>query len=176
MTVLETERLRVARLTEDDAPFILALLNEPSFLENIGDKGVRSLDDAREYLRGGPLSSYEANGFGLYRVELRDEGIPIGICGLLRRPELEDVDVGFALFPAFWSRGYAYEAARAVLDHGRCDHGLDRIVAITSLGNEASARLLSRLGFQDEGRIPFGGHEVRLFASNGAGPAADAPL
>ncbi len=151
MTSLETQRLLLRRFTVDDAGFILTLLNEPSFLRYIGDKKVRNLDDARQYILNGPIASYEQNGFGLCLVELRESHTPIGMCGLLKRAELSDPDIGFALLPDFWNKGFAFEAATAVLNdaHGRLK--LQRILAITSLDNDASINLLQRLGFRFDG-------------------------
>ena len=164
--VLETERLVLVRLSKDDARFLLELLNEPSFLRFIGDKGVRTEADARRYVETGPLASYERFGFGLLRVELKESGEPIGMCGLLKRDALPDVDVGFAFLPRFWSKGYAFESASAVLAHARDALGLRRVLAITSPDNEASIRLLGKLGFRFErmARVPEDGPEVRLFA------------
>jgi RimJ/RimL family protein N-acetyltransferase len=165
--VITTTRLRLRRLTEADAPFIVRVLNEPSFIQNIGDRGVRTVADAETYLRMGPLTSYDRHGFGLYLVELRETMAPIGICGLLKRDELEDVDVGFSLLPAYWSRGYAFEAAAAVMAHAREAFGLQRLVAITAIHNERSGRLLGRLGFAFERTIRLGaaGEELKLFAA-----------
>lgn len=157
-----TDRLELAPLALDDAPFVLELLNTPGFLRFIGDKGVRDLDGARRYLAEGPLVSYARHGFGLLRVALRPDGTPIGICGLIRRPGLDDVDLGFALLPAFERKGYAAEAARATLERGREAHGLRRVVAITDPGNSASVRLLERLGFAFERRIELHGEELLL--------------
>jgi RimJ/RimL family protein N-acetyltransferase len=164
MTVLETERLLLRRMTVDDAQFILTLLNEPSFLRYIGDKQVRSLADARQYILNGPVASYERHGFGLLLVELRESRMPIGMCGLLKREELPDPDVGFALLPDFWSRGFAFEAAAAVLQDAR--DRLQRILAITSLDNEASIKLLERLGFTFERvtKLSEQGEPLKLFA------------
>jgi RimJ/RimL family protein N-acetyltransferase len=165
--VIETPRLALPRLTTDDADFILELLNEPSFLRYIGDKGVRTREDAARYILAGPMASYERFGFGLYRVERKDGGEPIGICGLLKRDSLEDVDVGFALLPRAWSQGFAFESAAAVLEHGRQTWGLKRILAVTSPDNEASIRLLGKLGFRFErmARLSEDAPEVRVFAS-----------
>jgi len=162
----ETARLSVRRLVADDAPFIVALLNEPSFLENIGDRGVRGLEDARRYLRDGPLSMYEQYGFGLWHVSRRDDGSAIGMCGLLRRDTLPDVDLGYAFFPAFWGQGYALEAAAATLQHGARHHGLRRVLAVVSPGNSGSIRVLEKLGMRFERlhRMDPGEPEVRLYA------------
>jgi RimJ/RimL family protein N-acetyltransferase len=148
--VLRTPRLLLRRFDLDDADFILELLNEPSFIRYIGDKGVRNRDDAREYLNGGPLESYERHGYGLYMVLSRDGSVPLGMCGILKRDELEDPDIGFAFLPRFWSKGYASESAAAVLDYGRNSFGMKRIVAITATDNSSSIRLLTRLGFKFE--------------------------
>ena len=166
MKILETERLVLRRLSSDDAAFILELLNQPSFLRYIGDKGVRTTEDAVRYIQAGPIASYERFGFGLYLVELKETGVPIGMCGLLKRDTLPDVDVGFAFLPDYWSQGYAFEAASGVMSYGREVLGLQRIVAITSLDNDASIRLLEKIGLKFEGLItpsPEVG-EVRLFA------------
>jgi RimJ/RimL family protein N-acetyltransferase len=127
---------------------------------------VRTLDDARRYIEDGPLASYARFGLGLNLVQLRDGGEPIGICGLLKRDWLEDMDLGFALRPPFWGNGYAFEAASAVLAQGREELGLRRIVAVTSLDNDRSVQLLAKLGFRFEGiaRFTEGGPELRLFA------------
>src|SRR5260221_5689804 len=144
LLVLETERLSLRRIGLSDAGFIRDLLNEPSFLLHIGDKGVRTEDDARRYIQDGPQASYERFGFGLYLVERKEGGEPIWICGLLKREWLEDIDLGFALQPRFWREGEAFEGASAVLAHARQRLGLRRIVAITSLDHEPSIRVLDR--------------------------------
>ena len=168
MIVLQTERLVLRRLSADDAGFILQLLNQPSFLQYIGDKGVRNNDDAINYIKTGPVASYERFGFGLYLVELKGTAVPIGICGLLKRDTLPDVDVGFAFLPEYWSRGYAFEAAEAVMNYGKEVLGLRRIVAITSLDNEASIRLLEKIGLKFERLIKLSEDqpEVRLFGTS----------
>ena len=168
MTVLETERLVLRMLSADDAEFILELLNQPSFLRYIGDKGVRNTEDAVRYIQTGPQASYERFGFGLYLVELKDSEVPIGMCGLLKRETLPDVDVGFAFLPAYWSQGYAFEAAAAVMNYGRAALGLRRIVAITTLDNAASIKLLEKIGLRFEGLVKLTEDqpEVRLFGSS----------
>lgn len=167
MHVLETDRLRLRPMAPADAPFILELLNEPSFIRNIADKGVRTLEDARSYIVSGPMASYERHGLGLLLVELRDTGIPIGICGLIRREQLDDVDIGFAFLERHWSKGYAVEAATASLEHGLKALGLKRIVAITAPDNLGSIRVLERIGLRFEGMIdlPQCGGENRLFTT-----------
>lgn len=165
MKVLETDRLSLRWLRADDAEFILELLNDPSFLRFIGDKGVRTLADARDYILNGPVEMYARLGFGLYLTELKEGGVPIGVCGLIKRDGLDDVDIGFALLPRFWSKGYAYEAASAVMAYGKDALGLERIVAITSPDNHASGRLLEKLGLRFERmvRLSEDAEEVRLF-------------
>lgn len=163
-TLLETPRLVLRELTADDAPFILKLLNEEGFLEFIGDKGVRSLADARQYIARGPVDSYRRHGFGLYLTRLRD-GTPIGICGLVKRDALPDVDLGFAFLMHYWSKGYASEAAAAVLVHGKTVLGLKRIVAITAVENRGSMAVLEKIGLRLEGRIRLvpEGPELNLY-------------
>ena len=150
MSVLQTERLNLRELTLDDAPFILTLLNEPSFLRFIGDKKVRTLEAARQYLLNGPMASYAHHGFGLNLVELNDSHTPIGICGLLKREELPDPDIGFAFLPDFWGKGFAYEAAVAVMNDARERLKLNRVLAIVNPDNDASIKLLERLGMKFE--------------------------
>jgi RimJ/RimL family protein N-acetyltransferase len=154
-------------MTGDDARFILKLLNEPSFLRYIGDKGVRTLADAVDYIQNGPVASYEPFGFGLYLVELKEGKVPIGICGLLKRETLADIDVGFAFLPAFWSKGYAFEAASGVMEYGRGVLGIGRIVAITAPENDSSIRLLEKMGLKFERQMVLseGAPEIKLFAS-----------
>ena len=164
--VLDTARLALFRLTPDDASFIVELLNDPSFLRFIGDRGVRTEDDARRYIETGPMASYERFGFGLYRVDLKAAAEPIGICGLLKRDTLPDADVGFALLPRFRARGYALEAAAAVLASARAMHGVERVLAITALDNVISIGLLEKLGFRFErrARLSDGAAELNVFA------------
>jgi RimJ/RimL family protein N-acetyltransferase len=163
--VLETERLILRRLSVEDAEFILKLLNEPSFLHYIGDKGVKTIADAREYILQGPIGSYERFGFGLYLTELKEDGTPIGICGLLKRDTLEDVDIGFALLPQFWKKGYAFESGAAVIAYGKGVVKLKRLVAITSPDNDASGSVLEKLGFRFERLLKLSedAGEIKLF-------------
>ena len=165
MIVCETARLRLRHLLDSDAPFILELLNEPDFIRNIGDREVRTLEDARRYIQHGPMVSYSQHGFGLFLVELRDSGRPVGICGLLKRDYLQDVDVGFALRESYRGKGYAFEAAQAAMRHGREDLGISRIVAITSPENRASMNVLRKLGLEFERslRIPDQSRDTQLF-------------
>jgi [ribosomal protein S5]-alanine N-acetyltransferase len=165
MIVCETARLRLRHLLDTDAAFILELLNEPDFIRNIGDREVRTLEDARRYIQHGPIASYGQHGFGLWLVELNDTGAPIGICGLLKRDYLDDVDIGFALRETFRGKGYAFEAASAAMRHGQQVLGISRIVAITSPDNQASMGVLRRLGLEFDRtiRIPDQSRYTRLF-------------
>lgn len=147
---LETERLSLRRLTVDDAPFVAALYNEPSFLENIGDRGVRNVEDARRFLRDGPMAMYARHGFGLWQVSRRADGVGIGMCGLLKRDTLPDVDIGYAFFPQFWGQGYAFEAVSATLRHAARALGLRRVIAVVSRGNTGSIRVLEKAGMRFE--------------------------
>ena len=172
MEVLRTDRLVLRWLSVDDAAFIHELVNDPDWLRYIGDRGVRTLDDARNYLLAGPIAMYARLGFGLYRVELRESGAPIGICGLIKRDSLDDVDVGFAFLPRFRSLGYAYEAAAATLEYGRRTFGLARIVAIVSPDNRPSIRLLEKLGLALERSIQLAPEAEEVYLFGPASPPA----
>jgi RimJ/RimL family protein N-acetyltransferase len=150
MQSIETPRLVLRELDEGDAAFILELVNDPSWLRHIGDKGVRDLDGARAYIANGPQASYARFGFGLWRVDLKDTGTPIGLCGLLKRDTLDDVDIGYAFLPSFVGQGYAFEAAEATWRHAREALRLPRLVAIVSPDNHASIKLLEKLGLRFE--------------------------
>jgi RimJ/RimL family protein N-acetyltransferase len=148
MLVLETERLLLRPFTTGDAPFALTLLNEPSFLHFIGDKQVRTLEDARQYLLTGPIACYRQNDFGLMCIELKDSPTPIGMCGLLKREELPAPDIGFAFLPDYWGQGFAFEAATAVMNDARERLKLNQVLAIVNPDNESSIKLLERLGLR----------------------------
>jgi RimJ/RimL family protein N-acetyltransferase len=150
MTLLQTDRLLLRRVTSEDAPFIRSLVNDPDWLRYIGDRAVRTLEDARAYIRNGPARMYETYGFGLYAVERRSDGAAMGLCGLIKRDTLPEFDLGFAFLPAHRGQGYAREAASMVLTEAREAFGLVRVLAITSLDNERSMALLERLGFRFE--------------------------
>jgi RimJ/RimL family protein N-acetyltransferase len=164
MNVIQTERLVLRYLDPYDDAFILELLNDAAFLRFIGDKGVRTLGDAREYMLKGPIDSYGRHGFGLYATCLLD-GTPAGICGLVKRDGLADVDVGFAFLSRHCSKGYATESAAAVLAHARQALRLQRIVAITSPENSASIAVLEKIGLKFERMIRLAQHgpELKLF-------------
>lgn len=143
LPLLTTPHLLLRPFTLEDAAFALRLLNEPSFLQHIGDKQVRTEADAVHYLESGPLASYARHGHGLMAVELKATGKPIGMCGLLKRDNLEHPDLGYAFLPEAWGRGYGLEAAQAILHQAQ----RDRVLAIVSPANEASIKLLGKLGF-----------------------------
>jgi len=148
--VIETPRLKIRWLEVGDAAFIYTLVNDPAWIRYIGDKNVSNLEDAKTYIETGPVEMYRKLGFGLNHVSLKQDGTPIGICGLLKRETLADVDIGFALLPEYRRQGYAFEAATAILEHGRTRLGIERIVAILTPDNLASAKLLCKLGFEFE--------------------------
>ncbi len=144
--ILETQRLILRRLTPDDAGFYLELINDAAWIQFIGDKGIRTLAGARESLLKGPIAQHDRLGFSLCATEQKEGGL-IGICGLIKRDTLPDVDLGFAFLPVFRGQGYAFEAASAMLEHGRSKLGLARLLAIVTPGNQRSISLLARLGF-----------------------------
>ena len=163
MLPLTTERLLIRPFQLEDAPFILRLLNEPSFIVNIADRGVRTLEQAVAYLENGPLASYAAHGHGLWLVAHRQTGTAMGMCGLIKRDALPEVDLGYAFLPEFWGLGYALEAAEACVAYG-ASLGLQGLLAIVSPGNSASIRLLEKAGFQPTGRLELvPGDPVEVF-------------
>ncbi|MDQ3116465.1 MAG: GNAT family N-acetyltransferase [Verrucomicrobiota bacterium] len=166
MDTLETERLCLRPMKESDGAFLLEVLNEPAFIRNIGDRGVRTVEQAVIYLRERILAQYESYGFGMLLVELKESAEPVGICGLIKRDSLEDIDVGFSFLERYWSQGYAAEAASAVVRDAMERRKLSRLVAIVALHNAASVRLLEKLGFQLEKKIRLtqGDEELLLYA------------
>lgn len=162
MNLIETDRLLLRKLSTDDAGFMLDLLNQPSFIHFIGDRGVRTLEDASRYILTGAVTSYERFGFGLYLTVLKDGEVPIGICGLVKRETLKDVDIGFAFLPQYWLKGYAFESASAVLDYGRKTLGLKRIVGITTPDNQGSIRVLEKLGLKFEKMVKLSEDDIEL--------------
>lgn len=150
--MISTPRLVIRRFTVEDAPFVLRLLNERSFIENIADRGVRTPEQAVKYLETGPIASYAKHGLGLMLVQVGKTGAPIGMCGLIRRPGQPDVDLGYAYVPEAWGAGYAGEAAEAMLEIARRDFRLPRVAAFVSPGNDRSLRVLAKLGFEPAGK------------------------
>lgn len=167
MIVTQTERLTVRLLDRSDAAFMLQLVNEPAFIQNIGDREVRDLAQAEAYTERSGALSYERSGFGMYLVAARGSGERLGICGLISREGLSDVDIGYAFLQVHWGQGYALEAARAVLAHAHGPLGLRRVLAITAPDNRASIRLIEKLGMRHEGQVdlPKSGGISELFAS-----------
>ena len=149
MLIVQTARLALRTIEPADAPFYLNLVNSPDFITHIGDRGIRTLEAARQTIASGPVAMQAALGHSIYLVELRDSGVAIGMCGLIKRDTLIDVDLGYAFLPPYFGKGYAYEAAQAVVEHART-LGLRRLVAITSPGNTASNALLEKLGMRCE--------------------------
>ncbi|CAN5835850.1 GNAT family N-acetyltransferase [soil metagenome] len=181
MKILETERLILCEIVESDAEFIFDLVNQPSFIKYIGNRGIDSLEKAREVIENRYRASYTEFGYGLYLVELKpefctladvrvsasSENIPVGFCGFVRREGLPDADIGFAFLPQFEKKGYAFESASAVMKYGRKILHLTRVLAITSQDNKSSIRLLEKLGFKFERliKLPDDTEELNLFAS-----------
>ena len=167
MTLIQSKRLALRKLDLHDAEFILELLNEAAFLRFIGDKGVRTMQDAREYLLKGPMDSYARFGFGLYLTSLLRDATPIGICGLVKRETLDDVDVGFAFLSRHWSKGYAVEAASAVLRYAEQELQLRRVVAITNPDNDGSIAVLEKIGLRFEKMVKLSDEssELKLFST-----------
>ncbi|MBK8552197.1 MAG: GNAT family N-acetyltransferase [Ignavibacteria bacterium] len=168
MNIITTERLTLSHVSSEDAEFILELLNTPGWIEFIGNKNVKTLPDAENYIQRVLIKSYEEFGFGLYLVKLKAGNIPIGICGLIKRKALEDVDIGFAVLPSYSGKGYAYESAAATLSFAKTEFGLKKIAAITNKDNVSSIRLLEKIGLKFEKTIIFPGEEkeLMLFATS----------
>lgn len=167
MKILETERLNLREIVETDDAFVLDLLNQPSFINNIGDRNVRNLEQAREFIRARFRKSYADNGYGLYAVELKETGEAIGFCGFVNRDGLPGADIGFAFLPQFEKKGYAFESAVAMMKYGRENLGFERVLAITARHNEASMKLLGKLGFKFDKLItlPNDTEEINMFVS-----------
>ncbi len=166
MKILETERTILREINADDAAFILDLLNQPSFIKYIGDRNVRTIDEARDYIESRFAESYRQYGFGLWTVTLKDTNQPIGICGFVKRDSLPDADIGFAFLPKFERQGYAFESAEGALEYGTKFLNFKRVLAITSIDNEKSGGLLGKLGYKFERLIvlPPNSEEIKLFS------------
>src|ERR1035437_9696825 len=167
MDIIETERLILSHFTPADTAFIIELLNTESWKQFIGDRNIKTEEDARNYLLNGPMKSYAQNNFGLYKVILKEGNTPIGMCGLIKRDTLDDVDIGFAFLPDYEGKGYAFEASVATLEYGQKELDIHRIVAITNTDNTKSIKLLERLGLKFERMIKFNNEdkELMLFAN-----------
>ncbi|MBW8683417.1 GNAT family N-acetyltransferase [Chitinophaga rhizophila] len=160
MLICETARLHIRQFTIDDAAFIYRLLNSPTWLIYIGDRNIRGLHDARNYLINGPIASYERHGFGLYLIALKGEGTPVGMTGLIRRDGLEEVDIGFAFLPDYTGKGYAYEAVNAIKDYALTTLKLPRVAAITTQKNISAIALLNKIGLRHEKMIQLPGNST----------------
>lgn len=161
--VAETERLLIREFAESDSEFIFTLLNSPGWLQFIGDRNIKTLEDARLYILNGPLFSYVKFGFGPYMVELKDSNVALGMCSLIKRETFEDVDLGFAFLQQYVGKGYAHEACQATLTYCKTTLGLKKLVGITNKTNYASIGLLKKIGFVAEGTIKLHDEEEELF-------------
>lgn len=169
MNVIETERLNLREMSAADAGVVLEILNDPGFIRFVGDRGVRTAEEAARYIDGRFAESYRQHGFGLWLVEAKDEGVPIGICGLLKRgTPVPGVEVGYAFLPPFRGRGYAFEAASAALRHARDVLGLTRLHAVVNPDNAVSIRVLEKLGMKFERAVRLSGEEsdISLFSTD----------
>jgi RimJ/RimL family protein N-acetyltransferase len=164
-TILVTERLRLREFTLDDSSFILELVNTPSWIQYIGDRKIRTPGLAEEYIEENLQKSYSKNGFGLWLMELKETKTPIGMCGLVNRESLDDVDIGFALLPKYERNGYTYEAAKATLAYAKETLKIDKIVAITSNNNIASIGLLNKIGLHFEKELELTENDTVLLFS-----------
>lgn len=169
MIVSETNRLLISKFTEADAPFFLELANSPNWIKYIGDRELKTIDDAKQYLTNGTIKSYSDFGFGFYKLQLKDANKkPIGTCGIVKRGQLEYVDMGFAMLPDYEGKGFGFEASLEVLNLAKNKFDIDSILAITLPTNNKSIQLLEKLGFTFEKRVkPFDDdQELLLFAKD----------
>ncbi len=148
MALLETERLRIELANPEDKEFFFTLLNSPKWLQFIGDRGIKTVQDAENYIQNSLMKSYHEKGYGLYKLLLKPENVPIGICGFLKRDYLDSVDIGYAMLPAYEGKGYTFEAAVAILEYGKTQLGLHPVYGITTEANLVSRHLLEKLGLQ----------------------------
>lgn len=163
MIVCETERLIIKHFQLSDAEFIVKQLNEESFIKSIADKQVRTIEDAKNYLKSGPIASYQRLGYGLNIVLLKQNSAPIGMCGLIKRDELMHPDIGYAFLPEYWGEGYAIEASKGVLNNAINSLHLKAILGITHPDNKSSNKLLTRLGFSQTGFLELYGSDNNLY-------------
>ena len=165
--ILDTERLRLREFTINDSKFIIELVNSPGWLEFIGDRNIKTEEQAKTYLENGPIKSYKENGFGLSMVETKSDKTPIGMCGIIKRGNLENPDIGFAFLPEFTGKGFAFEIANATMMFAKDFLKLPVILAITVPENIKSIKLLEKLGlkFSKTIKLQNGGEEVMLFSN-----------
>ena len=151
--ILETDRLIIRELNINDAGFIKEIVNTEGWISNIGDRNIRTISDAENYIRSGPLKSYKENNFGMWLLEEKIHKLPVGMCGLIKRPGLKNIDIGYALLPEYYKKGYALESAKAVLDYGKNSLEIAKIVAICNMDNHDSIKLLNKLGLHIEKKM-----------------------
>ena len=161
-TILETDRLYLRRLVRDDAEFILRLLNEPSWLAFIGDKNVSNLNDAKKYIELSAITLYQQFGFGLFLVANKENDVPLGLCGLMKRDDLEHADLGYAFLAEFWQQGFALEAVNSVLHYAKHEHQLTKLLALTKSSNTPSINLLNKVNFQFDSHLKLLDDEENL--------------
>ena len=166
MSIVKTDRLSLRKIDTDDAEFMQRLLNDPAFIQYVGDKKVRDLESAKTYILEGPVASYQSYGYGLYLVETIDNRAPIGICGILKRDFLDHADIGFALMPEYREAGYAFEAVQATIELARSKLKLSHLVAFTAANNTRSIKLLEKLGMAFDRMIdlPAGENSAKLYS------------
>ncbi|PAJ75247.1 hypothetical protein CJF42_06250 [Pseudoalteromonas sp. NBT06-2] len=158
--IASTSRLIIRQMKEDDNAFVLAHFNEPLFIKNIADKKIYNLEDAQQFLIDGPMKSYQKNGFGMFLILLKDSNIPIGSCGLFKRDNTDDIDLGYALMSQYHKQGYLQEAAKAVLDYAKNELKLTRILGYTAKDNINSVNVLNKLGFSMQGESKLVGYDT----------------
>ena len=163
--IVTTDRLNIRPFRLTDSPFIVELLNTPGWLQFIGDRGIKTLADAENYLLNGPMKGQTENGFSLYMVEIKETNTPIGMCGLIKRDSLEHIDLGFAFLPEYTGKGYAFEAAEASLKQAK-ELGHNRVLAITMPTNTSSITLLSKLGFEYEKPLVMENETLSVYGIN----------
>ena len=167
MSFLQTNRLLLEEITFEDAPFVIELLNNPTWLQYIGDRNVHTIPEAHSYIQRSYIHAYKKYGFGMYKMVLKDTQLPIGMCGLVKRNYLKHHDIGFALLPTYQRKGYTYEAASAVMNYANQTLQIHSIYAFTSRDNIASQNLLKKLGLQFEKYIKIpNDEEILMLFSN----------
>lgn len=167
MIISSTNRLILREAKFNDASFIFELLNNPTWIEHIGNRNIKNLKDAKSYIQKALIDSYELHGFGMYIMTLKESGKPLGLCGLLKRENLEHYDIGFAILPAYAGKGYTFEAGQLVIEQAYTDFGIETVYGITYDGNIASQKLLEKLGLKHIKNIKFGDYdeESMLFSN-----------
>ncbi len=159
MIIIETQRLQIQEVNLEDGSFIFDLLNSPGWIEFIGNRGIDTIADAEAYIQNPLIEGYQKDGFGLYKMVLKESEKPIGMCGLIDRSDLPHVDIGFAILPEYQGKGYTFEAAKATMEYGASTLGLEVIWGITGPSNIKSQRLLEKLGLKFLKKIQFGNYE-----------------